>query len=215
VVAAAHDPLRRFGTVNCRIAKGSFDHLVGTGELRQWNFKGKCIWRLEVITRKDDITNHSRLEAKEFFAQRVFVSFLRGLHLATTLVFRKMRRLPFIDFSDWLVDRRKRLFLLDRGYPFLDRRLIRALHLIELHSAIFRRLGPAPTWSRTGEKRTRRCPVNRSRLPQNLTSPASNDAVRLSHVGSRGKADKSVQPSSAGWQSPAIPWFDNNTIGAT
>ena len=52
-------------------------------------------------------------------------------------------------------------------------------------------------------------------MTHNVTSPASNDAVRLSHVRSRGKADKSVQPSSAGWQSPAIPWFDKNTMGAT
>jgi hypothetical protein len=28
----AFDPERRFATVNCRIAKGLFDHLVGDGE---------------------------------------------------------------------------------------------------------------------------------------------------------------------------------------
>jgi len=30
-VVAVRDPSRHFGTLNCRIAKGSFDHLVGGG----------------------------------------------------------------------------------------------------------------------------------------------------------------------------------------
>ena len=56
---------------------------------------------------------------------------LRSLHLAADFVFREVRTLPFIDFGNRMIDRRKRLFLLDRGYPFLDRRLIGGLHLIE------------------------------------------------------------------------------------
>ena len=28
----ANDPIRHFATVKCRIARGSFDHLVGTGQ---------------------------------------------------------------------------------------------------------------------------------------------------------------------------------------
>ena len=51
-----------------------------------------------------------------------------------------MRGLPFINFSDCVVDKLKRLFLLDCGYPFLNRRLICALHLIELQ---LRSVGPA------------------------------------------------------------------------
>jgi hypothetical protein len=31
-------------------------------------------------------------------------------------VFREVRTLPFIDFGNRMIDRRKRLFLLDRGY---------------------------------------------------------------------------------------------------
>lgn len=44
------------------------------------------------------------LEAKELFAQRVFVFLLRGLHLAENFIFRKMRPLPFINFSYRMVD---------------------------------------------------------------------------------------------------------------
>lgn len=48
-----------------------------------------------------------------------------------------------------------------------------------------------------------------------ITSPLSNDAVRLSYVRSRGKADKTFSQVARGGQCPASPWFDKNTIGAT
>ena len=34
-IREAIDPTRHFATVNCRIAKGSLDHLVGNGEQRR------------------------------------------------------------------------------------------------------------------------------------------------------------------------------------
>ena len=36
VAAAVDDPQRQIATINYRIAKGSFDHLVGSGEQRDW-----------------------------------------------------------------------------------------------------------------------------------------------------------------------------------
>src|SRR5580658_2763956 len=58
------------------------------------------------------------LETEELFAQRVFVFLLCSLYLAANVVFGKVRSLPFIDFGYRVVDRRQRLFLLDRRYPF-------------------------------------------------------------------------------------------------
>ena len=60
------------------------------------------------------------LETEELFAQPALLDFFRGLHLAANVVFREVRRLPFVDFGIGVVDRRKRLFLLDRRYPFFD-----------------------------------------------------------------------------------------------
>ena len=82
------------------------------------------------------------LKTEELFAQRVFVFLLRGLHLAANVVFRKVRRLPFIDFGNRVVDRRKRLFLLDRRYPLLDRRMIGGLHLVEIQCVTFHSTAP-------------------------------------------------------------------------
>jgi hypothetical protein len=90
------------------------------------------------------------LKTKELFAQRVFVFLLRSFHLAANVVFRKVRRLPFIDFGYRVVDRRKRLFLLDRCYPFLDRRMI----VLRLRSWL--NLGPrraAPVGAGSGSAR--------------------------------------------------------------
>ena len=47
-----------------------------------------------------------------------------------------MRRLPFIHFGDRMDDWREGLFLFDRGYPFLNCRLMGGLHLIEFRSII-------------------------------------------------------------------------------
>ena len=44
------------------------------------------------------------LEAKELFPQRGFVLLLRSLHLVANFVFRKVRPLPFIDFSYGMID---------------------------------------------------------------------------------------------------------------
>jgi hypothetical protein len=70
------------------------------------------------------------LETKEFFAQSVFVSLFGSHYLAANFVFLKVCLLPFIDFSNLMVCSCERLFLLDCGYPFLDRCLIGGLHLI-------------------------------------------------------------------------------------
>jgi len=41
-----------------------------------------------------------------------------------------MRRLPFIDFGNVMIDRGQRFFLFDCCNPFLDCRLIGLLHLV-------------------------------------------------------------------------------------
>jgi hypothetical protein len=38
---SAFDPKRTFDSVNCRIAKGSFDHFVGGSLQRQWHADAK------------------------------------------------------------------------------------------------------------------------------------------------------------------------------
>jgi hypothetical protein len=42
------DPSRHFGTANCRIAKGSFNHLVGGGKQRLRNAEAERLRGLEV-----------------------------------------------------------------------------------------------------------------------------------------------------------------------
>jgi hypothetical protein len=46
--SGAVDPKRRFPSVNCRIAKGSFDHLVGTAEQAERKRKTERLRRLEI-----------------------------------------------------------------------------------------------------------------------------------------------------------------------
>ena len=43
------DPQRRFATVSCRIAKGSFDHLVGGGDTIELLFWGSGSLLLQVV----------------------------------------------------------------------------------------------------------------------------------------------------------------------
>jgi hypothetical protein len=85
------------------------------------------------------------LESKELFAQPVFVSLLRGLHLAADFVFLEVRLLPLIDLRYRMIDRSQRLFLPDRRDPFLDRRLVGALHLIEARRVIRHFMSPRST----------------------------------------------------------------------
>jgi hypothetical protein len=61
---------------------------------------------------------------------------LRSLHFATNFVLPKMRSLPFINFGYRMVDRGKGLFLFDCDDPFLDRRLVGRLHLIEFRGVV-------------------------------------------------------------------------------
>jgi len=61
---------------------------------------------------------------------------LRSLHFGSTFFFLEVRVLPLIDFGDRMIDRRERLFMLDRTDPFLDSRLIGASQLIEIQSIL-------------------------------------------------------------------------------
>jgi len=42
------DPSRHFGTVNCRTAKGLFDHAVGAAEQSRWHGETQCTGGLEI-----------------------------------------------------------------------------------------------------------------------------------------------------------------------
>jgi hypothetical protein len=57
----AIDPSRTFATVNCRIAKGLFDHLVGGGEQLRWYGDAERFWGLEV----DDQLERGRLKDRQ------------------------------------------------------------------------------------------------------------------------------------------------------
>ena len=46
-------PKRHFATVNCRIAKGSFDHVVGVGAQRLWHGEAECLGGVEVDEQLD------------------------------------------------------------------------------------------------------------------------------------------------------------------
>ena len=61
VTAAEFDPSRTFATVNCRIAKGLFDHLVGGDEQRRWHGDAERFCGLEV----DDQLEHGRLKDRQ------------------------------------------------------------------------------------------------------------------------------------------------------
>jgi hypothetical protein len=45
---STHDPERHFASVNCRTAKGLFDHFVGAAEQREWEVYAERLGGLEV-----------------------------------------------------------------------------------------------------------------------------------------------------------------------
>jgi hypothetical protein len=45
---AVHDLKRTFATVDCRIAKGSFDHFVGEDEQGGWNSQAERFRSIEI-----------------------------------------------------------------------------------------------------------------------------------------------------------------------
>jgi len=71
-----------------------------------------------------------KLKPEEFFAKSILVSLLCSLDIVAKVFLSEMRRLPFIDFGNVMIDRGQRFFLFDCCNPFLDCRLIGLLHLV-------------------------------------------------------------------------------------
>ena len=58
------------------------------------------------------------LKSEEFFAKSILVSLLRSLDIVAKVFLSEMRRLPFINFGNVMIDRGQRFFLSDCCNPF-------------------------------------------------------------------------------------------------
>jgi len=55
----------------------------------------------------------ANLKSEEFFAKSILVTLLCSLDIVAKVFLSEMRRLPFIDFGNVMIDRGQRFFLFD------------------------------------------------------------------------------------------------------